>query len=62
MTRRVLPDGCADVVVDLAGERPHAYVAGAMRRAVVVPPKRLARVLRIRGPVGFVRDADGATD
>ena len=32
---RVLPDGCADVIVDLAAA-PHAFVAGPMRAASVV--------------------------
>jgi AraC-like DNA-binding protein len=33
---RVLPDGCADVIVDLARD-PRAYVVGTMRRAAVIP-------------------------
>jgi AraC-like DNA-binding protein len=33
---RVLPDGCADVIVDLAGARPPAFVVGPMTRAEVV--------------------------
>lgn len=38
-TSRVLPDGCADVIVDLAtGDGAGApFVVGAMRRATVVP-------------------------
>ena len=36
VTSRVLPDGCADVIVDLSA-RPDPYVVGTMRRALVVP-------------------------
>ncbi len=33
---RVLPDGCADVIVDVAGARPRAFVVGPMTRAELV--------------------------
>ena len=33
---RVLPDGCADVIVDVAGTRPRAFVVGPMTRAELV--------------------------
>lgn len=33
---RVLPDGCADIIIDLAGGH-EPYMVGAMRRALVVP-------------------------
>ena len=36
LPNRVLPDGCADVIVDLSSS-PHAFVAGPMRAAAVVP-------------------------
>jgi AraC-like DNA-binding protein len=36
LTNRVLPDGCSDVIVDLARD-PRAYVVGTMRRALVLP-------------------------
>lgn len=45
---RVLPDGCADVIVDLAGARPRAYVVGTMRRALVVPPAPRADIVSVR--------------
>jgi hypothetical protein len=44
---RVLPDGCADVIVDLAGE-PHAYVVGTMSRAVVVPAAARTTLVSVR--------------
>ena len=44
---RVLPDGCADVIVDLADE-PHAYVVGTMRRAVVVPSRARTELVSVR--------------
>jgi AraC-like DNA-binding protein len=33
---RILPDGCADIIVDL-GTSPHAFVAGTMSTALVTP-------------------------
>ena len=44
---RVLPDGCADVIVDLAGA-PRAYVVGTMRRALVVPPAPRTDIVSVR--------------
>jgi AraC-like DNA-binding protein len=34
---RVLPDGCADLIFDLAAAEPQAHWIGTMTRAVVVP-------------------------
>lgn len=39
LPRRVLPDGCADLLFDLAGPAPQAFWIGTMTRAVVVPAK-----------------------
>jgi methylphosphotriester-DNA--protein-cysteine methyltransferase len=36
LPNRVLPDGCADVIVDLSAD-PHAFAVGPMRSAAVVP-------------------------
>ncbi|HWH41062.1 MAG TPA: helix-turn-helix domain-containing protein [Usitatibacter sp.] len=36
LPNRVLPDGCADVIVDLSAG-PHAFAVGPMRSAAVVP-------------------------
>ena len=33
---RILPDGCADIIVDL-GSNPHAFVVGAMSTALLTP-------------------------
>jgi AraC-like DNA-binding protein len=44
---RVIPDGCADVIVDLAGE-PRAYVVGTMRRALLVPPAPRTDLVSVR--------------
>lgn len=44
---RVLPDGCADIIVDLTGE-PGAFVVGAMRTAAVVPLAGTVELFGIR--------------
>lgn len=64
----ILPDGCLDVIVDLAGPGgPTARVIGAMTRAVVVAAREPARIVAVRFRPGaaaaFLRvDADRLTD
>lgn len=47
-TRRVLPDGCVDVLVDLDARAPEARVVGAMQQAVLVPLAGPVSVLGVR--------------
>ena len=47
-THRVLPDGCADLICDFAGEALHAYWVGTMTRAVLVPGGAARRLFGIR--------------
>ena len=44
---RILPDGCADILFDLANG-VEALVVGPMTRALVLPPDREARFLGVR--------------
>lgn len=44
---RILPDGCADIIVDL-GTSPHAFVVGAMSTALLTPRAGRVALLGIR--------------
>lgn len=46
--RRVLPDGCADILVDLSGPEPRASVVGTMTRALLVPPAVRSELVAVR--------------
>lgn len=64
--RRILPDGCIDLLVDTTrGE--HAVVVGTMTRAVVFAPSTPVRIVAVRfrpgGAVPFLKtSARGLTD
>jgi len=45
--RRILPDGCIDVLVDLAGGG-RAFVVGTMTRAAVFEPRAPVRIAAVR--------------
>jgi AraC-like DNA-binding protein len=65
--RRILPDGCIDLLVELDGDSVLARVVGTMTRAVLVPASVQHRVVAVRfrpgGASGVVRiDADELTD
>ena len=44
---RILPDGCADIIVDL-GTNPHAFVVGTMSTALLTPRAERASLFGIR--------------
>lgn len=51
---RILPDGCNDLIIDLAGD-PRPFVVGAMRRADVVPLAGRVDFLGVRFRPGGAR-------
>ena len=65
--RRILPDGCIDILIELDGDRAHPRVVGTMTRAILIPPGPQLRVVAVRFRPGaaaaFLRvDADELTD
>jgi AraC-like DNA-binding protein len=65
--RRILPDGCIDILVELDGDAATLHVVGTMTRAIVVPAYARNRVVAVRfrpgGAPRFLRvDADELTD
>ncbi|HEY6032920.1 MAG TPA: DUF6597 domain-containing transcriptional factor [Kofleriaceae bacterium] len=65
--RRILPDGCIDILVELDGDHASPRVVGTMTRALVIPPGPALRVVAVRFRPGaaaaFLRvDADELTD
>jgi len=65
--RRVLPDGCIDILIELDGDAVTPRVVGTMTRALVIPPGPQLRVVAVRFRPGaaaaFLRvDADELTD
>jgi AraC-like DNA-binding protein len=65
--RRVLPDGCIDILLELDGDRVTPRVVGTMTRALIVPPGPQLRIVAVRFRPGaaaaFLRiDADELTD
>ena len=65
--RRILPDGCVDILIELDGDAAAIHVIGTMTRAIVVPAYARNRVVAVRfrpgGAPRFLRvDADELTD
>ena len=65
--RRILPDGCIDLLIELDGDHASARIVGTMTRAAVLPAGAQLRIVAVRfrpgAAAGFLRvDADELTD
>jgi len=65
--RRILPDGCVDILIELDGDAMSVHVVGTMTRSIVVPAYARGAIVAVRfrpgGAPRFLRvDADELTD
>jgi AraC-like DNA-binding protein len=65
--RRILPDGCIDILIELTGDLARPRVVGTMTRALLIPAGAQPRIVAVRFRPGaaaaFLRvDADELTD